>query len=47
VFLLKDGWTALMQAAASNNTEMVQLLLDKGANMEAADKVNLMLEYFS
>ena len=31
--------TALIMAAIKDNAEMVQLLLDKGANMEAADKV--------
>jgi hypothetical protein len=29
-----------MYAVYNNNTEMVRLLLDKGANIEAADKVS-------
>jgi ankyrin repeat protein len=37
---LQDGWTSLIYAARSGNTEVVQLLLDKGANMEVADKVS-------
>ena len=31
--------TPLSMAAAANNTEMVRLLVDKGANASAVDKV--------
>ena len=34
-----------MGAADNNNTEMVRLLLYKGANMEAKDKVNLAFDH--
>ena len=38
-FFSQDGWTPLMTAAARNNTEMVRLHLNAGANTEAADEV--------
>ena len=38
-FIYKVGGTALVNAAALNYTEMVRLLLDKGANKEAVGKV--------
>ena len=41
MILPQDGNTALMSAVCiSNDIEMAQLLLDKGANIEAADKVS-------
>ena len=40
IFLLQNGWTALMFAVANSNIDMVRLLLDAGANTEAADKVS-------
>ena len=40
MILPQDGNTALMSAVTSNDIEMAQLLLDKGANIEAADKVS-------
>ena len=39
IFLLQNGWTALMFAVANSNIDMVRLLLDAGANTEAANKV--------
>ena len=33
-----DGNTALMVAAAYGHTEVVKLLIDKGANIEAKNK---------
>ena len=38
-FLFQNGVTALIIAVDTTKTEMVRLLLKKGANMEAADKV--------
>ena len=41
MFLSKDAAaTALLYAAANDNTEMVRLLLDKGANASAINKVS-------
>ena len=37
--LLQDGWTSLMLAARNGHTEAVTLLLSKGAELEAKDKV--------
>ena len=36
----QDGHTALIKAAYKNHVTMVTLLLDRGANIEAADKVS-------
>jgi ankyrin repeat protein len=33
-----DGWTALMGAAANGHTKIVQLILEKGADVNAKDK---------
>jgi len=38
-FFLQNGWTPLFWAAKEGHKETVILLLDRGANMEAADKV--------
>ena len=35
----QDGWTALMNAASKGHLGVVALLLDRGANMEAANNV--------
>ncbi len=37
--VLQDGWTPLFVAAQNGHLEVVRLLLDKGANMEAANNV--------
>ncbi len=42
----KSGFTPLMQAASYGYTEIVQFLLDKGADIEARDSSNLnVIEY--
>ena len=37
---LQDGLTALLHAADSGHSDVVGLLLDRGANMEAKDNVS-------
>ena len=37
---LQDGWTALMMASKAGHTESVQVLLDKGADVNMQDKVS-------
>jgi len=36
----QDGWTAMIWAAQEGHLGVVALLLNRGANIEAADKVN-------
>ena len=37
--LSQDGWTALMLASDSGHTDMVQLLLSSGAQVDLQDEV--------
>ena len=37
---LQGGWTALMMASEAGHTESVQVLLDKGADVNMQDKVS-------
>jgi hypothetical protein len=39
VYLCKDGWTPLHLASYGGHIEAVRLLLGKGADIEAQDKV--------
>jgi len=39
IFMLQVGWTPLYVAAREGHVEVVTLLLSKGANKEAADRV--------
>jgi ankyrin repeat protein len=39
VVVCKDGKTALMHACANGHLNAVAMLLEKGANIEATDKV--------
>ena len=39
----QDGWTALHPAAWNGHTTSLELLLDRGANLEAQDNVGLHL----
>jgi ankyrin repeat protein len=41
--LMKDGWTALMYAAINGHKEVVEFLLQKGAEPDARDKVSYAL----
>ena len=35
----QDGWTLLLVAAKNGHVEITQVLLEKGGNIEATDKV--------
>ena len=39
MFVYQDGRTSLMVAAVAGKVEVVKLLLDRGADISAADKV--------
>ena len=39
MFVNQDGWTSLMRAAEAGKVEVAGLLLDRGADISAADKV--------
>ena len=39
MFVYQDGWTSLMSAANAGKVEVVGLLLDRGADISAANKV--------
>jgi ankyrin repeat protein len=38
---MQNGYTALMLAAMEGHVNVVQCLVDAGANLEAADKVSV------
>ena len=38
-FVSQDGWTALMLASDSGHTDVVQLLLSSGAQVDLQDEV--------
>ena len=44
--LLQEGWTALMAASQQGNTDIVELLLKRGANPNAMTGVRC-LQYLS
>ena len=46
VCVCQDGRTALMRASYNNHIEMVQLLLNRGADAKAVDKVTPALPYY-
>ncbi len=37
---MQGGWTALMVAACNGHVNVVQCLVEAGANLEAADRVS-------
>ena len=43
--LLQDGFTALKLASWNGHSEVVQQLLEAGANIDAADKVGLVARF--
>ena len=40
LFLCQDGWTPLHWASSEGRIEVVRLLLDRGAGIQAQDKVS-------
>ena len=42
----QDGWTALLGAANNGCVEIAQLLMEKGANIEATNKVQLVANVY-
>ena len=42
----QDGWTPLLQAARNGHVKLAQLLMEKGANIEATDKVHLVANVY-
>ena len=42
----QDGWTPMLLAARNGRVEIAQLLLEKGANIEATTKVQLVTNLF-
>ena len=42
----QDGWTSLIRAASSDCAEIAQMLMEKGANIEATDKVQLVANVY-
>ena len=40
VWALQDGWTALIVAAQNGHLEAMELLLDRGADLEAKSEVS-------
>ena len=43
---IQEGWTAFILAAIRGHLEVVELLLDKGANVNQADKVSVPVRVF-
>ena len=42
----QDGWTPLHKAASNGHVEIAQMLMDKGANIEATDEVQLVANVY-
>ena len=42
----QNGWTPLLVASQNGNVEIAQLLLEKGANIEATDKVQFVANVY-
>ena len=47
MLLLQAGWFALNIACAKGYTEVVQYLLNNGANLSAINKVNHKIKFFT
>ena len=42
----QDGWTPLLKAASNGHVEIAQMLMEKGANIEATDEVQLVANVY-
>ena len=42
----QDGWTPLLWAASNGHVKIAQLLMEKGANIEATNKVHLVANVY-
>ena len=42
----QNGWTPLLEAASNGRVEIAQMLMEKGANIEATDEVQLMANVY-
>ena len=42
----QDGRTPLLEAASNGRVEIAQMLMEKGANIEATDKVQLVANVY-
>ena len=42
----QDGWTPLHEAASNGHVKIAQLLMEKGANIEATDKVHFVANVY-
>ena len=42
----QDGWTPLLLGASNGHVEIAQLLMEKGANIEAMDEVQLVANVY-
>ena len=42
----QDGWTPLLKAAWNGHVEIAQMLMEKGANIEATYKVQLVANVY-
>ena len=47
ILCLQNGWTALMMAVNAELTDVVRLLIDRGANLDIQDEVAMLMNLLS